>query len=146
MKAIVLHDFGGPETMAIGEMPLPEPGRGQLRVRVVATSVNRADTVQRRGHYPPPPGESDILGLEVAGVVDAIGGPREGATLPEHVGPVALAVAVGVACLIGVLLLGVYQAALTGIYSAVLYRYAVSHEVPEAFSGTDIATVFAPKR
>lgn len=59
---------------------------------------------------------------------------------------IALAIAVGVVCLIGVLLLGVYQAALTGIYSAVLYRYAVSHEVPEAFSGTDIATVFAPKR
>lgn len=58
----------------------------------------------------------------------------------------ALAIAVGVVCLISVLLLGVYQAALTGIYSAVLYRYAVSHEVPEAFSGTDIATVFAPKR
>ncbi|KJS30636.1 MAG: NADPH:quinone oxidoreductase [Desulfatitalea sp. BRH_c12] len=73
MKAIVLHGFGGPETMAIGEMPLPEPGMGQLRVRVVATSVNRADTVQRRGLYPPPPGESEILGLEVAGVVDAIG-------------------------------------------------------------------------
>src|SRR5690606_22682060 len=59
---------------------------------------------------------------------------------------VALAIVVGVACLLGVLLLGVYQAALTGIYSAVLYRYAISHEVPEAFRGTDIAHAFAPKR
>ncbi|WP_132998773.1 DUF6159 family protein [Luteimonas arsenica] len=59
---------------------------------------------------------------------------------------VALAIVVGVACLLGVLLLGVYQAALTGIYSAVLYRYAVAHEVPEAFRGTDIAHAFAPKR
>jgi len=50
------------------------------------------------------------------------------------------------AVLLGVLLLGVYQAALTGIYSAVLYRYAVAHEVPEAFRGTDIAHAFAPKR
>jgi hypothetical protein len=59
---------------------------------------------------------------------------------------VLLAIIVGVACLLGVLLLGVYQAALTGIYSAVLYRYAVSHEVPAAFRGTDIATAFAAKR
>ena len=59
---------------------------------------------------------------------------------------VGLAVAVGVACLVGVLLLGVYQAALTGIYSAVLYRYAVTQEVPEAFRGTGIAQAFAPGR
>jgi hypothetical protein len=51
-----------------------------------------------------------------------------------------------VVCLLGVLLLGVYQAALTGIYSAVLYRYALSHEVPDAFRGTSIATAFAVKR
>ena len=57
----------------------------------------------------------------------------------------ALAVAVGLVCLVGVLVLGVYQAALTGIYSAVLYRYAMSHEVPAAFRGTDIAHAFAPK-
>ncbi|MGY1459326.1 MULTISPECIES: DUF6159 family protein [unclassified Luteimonas] len=58
----------------------------------------------------------------------------------------ALAIAIGAVCVVGLLLLGVYQAALTGIYSAVLYRYAVSHEVPEAFRGTDIATAFLPKR
>ena len=58
----------------------------------------------------------------------------------------ALAIVVGAVCLVGVLLLGVYQAALTGIYSAVLYRYAVSHEVPAAFRGTDLAHAFAPKR
>ena len=57
----------------------------------------------------------------------------------------ALAVAVGLVCLVGVLVLGVYQAALTGIYSAVLYRYAMSHEVPAAFRGTDIAHAFAPR-
>lgn len=56
-----------------------------------------------------------------------------------------LAVVVGVVCGIGVLMLGVYQAALTGIYSAVLYRYAVTQELPPAFRGTDIAHAFAPK-
>ncbi|RJQ86492.1 MAG: NAD(P)H-quinone oxidoreductase [Desulfobacteraceae bacterium] len=73
MKAVILNGFGGPEVMQVGEVPTPEPGKGQIRVRVAATSVNRADTVQRKGNYPPPPGESDILGLEVAGVVDGIG-------------------------------------------------------------------------
>ena len=58
----------------------------------------------------------------------------------------ALAVVVAVACAAGLLLLGVYQAALTGIYSAVLYRYAVAHEVPAAFRDTGLPTVFAPKR
>lgn len=56
-----------------------------------------------------------------------------------------LAVVVGVVCGLGVLMLGVYQAALTGIYSAVLYRYAVTRELPQAFRGTDIAHAFAPK-
>lgn len=73
MKAILLNGFGGTEVMGIGDLPIPEPGDGQVRVRVMATSVNRADTVQRKGNYPPPPGESDVLGLEVAGVVDALG-------------------------------------------------------------------------
>lgn len=73
MKAVVLDGFGGPEVMRIGDLPIPEPGSGQVRVRVMATSVNRADTVQRKGNYPPPPGESEVLGLEVAGVVDGLG-------------------------------------------------------------------------
>lgn len=73
MKAVILDEFGGPEVMRVGEAPAPEPGKGQVRVRVAATSVNRADTIQRMGHYPPPAGESEILGLEVAGVIDGIG-------------------------------------------------------------------------
>jgi putative PIG3 family NAD(P)H quinone oxidoreductase len=73
MKAVVLDGFGGPEVMKIGEVPTPEPGDGQVVVRVMATSVNRADLIQRQGHYPPPPGESEILGLEAAGVIEAIG-------------------------------------------------------------------------
>jgi len=73
MKAIILSRFGGPEVMQIGDTETPEPKPGQVRVKVMATSVNRADTVQRQGKYPPPAGESEILGLEVAGVVDAVG-------------------------------------------------------------------------
>lgn len=56
-----------------GTRPDPEPGPGAVRLRVAATAVNRADLVQRAGAYPPPPGASDILGLEASGVVDAVG-------------------------------------------------------------------------
>jgi NADPH2:quinone reductase len=73
MKAVVMRGFGGPEVMEIAEVTTPEPGPNQVRVRVLATSVNRADIIQRQGHYPPPPGESDILGLEVAGRIDTLG-------------------------------------------------------------------------
>jgi NADPH2:quinone reductase len=73
MKAVILSGFGGPEVMRIGEADAPEPGPGQARIKVVATSVNRADIVQRQGHYPPPKGESEILGLEAAGVVETLG-------------------------------------------------------------------------
>lgn len=74
MRAIVLDGFGGPETMRFADdVPRPAPRAGELRVRVAATSVNRPDLVQREGHYAPPPGESEILGLEIAGTVDALG-------------------------------------------------------------------------
>jgi putative PIG3 family NAD(P)H quinone oxidoreductase len=73
MKAVLLDGFGGPEVMRIGDAEVPEPGPGQVRIKVVATSVNRADIVQRQGHYPPPKGESEILGLEAAGVVESLG-------------------------------------------------------------------------
>jgi putative PIG3 family NAD(P)H quinone oxidoreductase len=73
MKAVVLKGFGGPEVMHVADVPMPEPQDHQVRVTVEATSVNRADIVQRQGNYPPPPGESDILGLEMTGVVDRVG-------------------------------------------------------------------------
>jgi len=75
MRAVLIRPpGGGPEVLQIGEAPLPEPGPEQLLVRVRATALNRADTLQRRGHYPPPPGESGILGLELAGEVAGLGG------------------------------------------------------------------------
>jgi len=74
MKAILLDGFGGPETMRFADdVPRPEPGPGEVLVRVAATSVNRPDLVQREGNYAPPAGESGILGLEVAGVIEALG-------------------------------------------------------------------------
>jgi putative PIG3 family NAD(P)H quinone oxidoreductase len=68
-----MDGFGGPEVLKLGEVDRPVPGAGQVLVRVAATSVNRADTVQRMGNYPAPPGDSEILGLEAAGVVEEVG-------------------------------------------------------------------------
>lgn len=71
MKVIDLVRPGGPEALFLGERPLPQPGAGEVRIRVAASGVNRPDVLQRRGLYPAPPGASDILGLEVSGVIDA---------------------------------------------------------------------------
>ncbi len=73
MRAVIMDGSGGPEVMHLGEVPRPEPGPGQVLIRVAATSVNRADLHQRTGGYPPPPGESEILGLEAAGVIEGVG-------------------------------------------------------------------------
>ncbi|MEZ4687846.1 MAG: NAD(P)H-quinone oxidoreductase [Bacteroidia bacterium] len=73
MKAIIQHENGGPEVLILGEALDPKPGPGELRIRVAATALNRADLLQRRGLYPPPEGASKLLGLEVAGVVDSLG-------------------------------------------------------------------------
>jgi len=64
---------GGPEVLELASMPDPEPAEGEVVLRVRATAVNRADILQRRGNYPPPPGASDVLGLEAAGTVERIG-------------------------------------------------------------------------
>ena len=69
MRAIVPPGFGGPEVLVIGEAPEPTPGESDLLVRVRAAGLNRADLLQRMGRYPPPPGESALLGLEIAGEV-----------------------------------------------------------------------------
>lgn len=73
MRAVTLSSFGGPEVLEITEVPTPRPGEGEVLVRVVASGVNRADLLQRQGHYPPPKGESEIIGLEASGVVEAVG-------------------------------------------------------------------------
>ena len=73
MKAITFAAPGGSEVLRLTEVPDPVPTPAQVLVRVCATALNRADTLQRMGQYPPPPGESDILGLELAGEVEAVG-------------------------------------------------------------------------
>lgn len=74
MRAIVIDSPGGPEVLQLRELPTPEPGRGEVRVRVRATAVNRADLLQRMGLYPAPPdAPQQIPGLEFAGEIDAVG-------------------------------------------------------------------------
>jgi putative PIG3 family NAD(P)H quinone oxidoreductase len=73
MRAVIAPDPGGPEALVVADRPDPTPGPGEVVIDMVATAVNRADTMQRQGFYPPPPGASDILGLECSGVVSAVG-------------------------------------------------------------------------
>lgn len=73
MKAVLMEGFGGVEVLKVGEAEKPAPGEGQVLVKVHATSINRPDLVQREGKYPPPPGDSEILGLEVAGTIEELG-------------------------------------------------------------------------
>ncbi|HWI28484.1 MAG TPA: NAD(P)H-quinone oxidoreductase [Stellaceae bacterium] len=73
MTAIEITEPGGPEVLRPAERPMPLPGAGEVLIRVAAAGVNRPDVMQRLGGYPPPPGASDIPGLEVAGTVAAVG-------------------------------------------------------------------------
>lgn len=73
MRAVEISRPGGPEVLRVVERPTPVPGDGEVRIRVRAAGLNRPDVMQREGRYPPPPGASDLPGLEVAGLVDALG-------------------------------------------------------------------------
>ncbi|TRY17805.1 NAD(P)H-quinone oxidoreductase [Tessaracoccus rhinocerotis] len=73
MRAVIVAEPGGPEVLEVGQAPCPEPREDEVLVRTVASGVNRADILQRRGHYPPPRGTSETLGLEASGVVEAVG-------------------------------------------------------------------------
>lgn len=85
MKAITIPEFGGPEALVLSEVPDPEPGAGEVLVRVAAAGVNRADVLQRQGHYAPPPGESEVPGLEVSGTIEALGDGVEGWSVGDEV-------------------------------------------------------------
>ncbi len=71
MRAVEITSSGGPQVLALGQRPMPQPGVGELLIRVAASGINRPDVLQRMGHYAPPPGASDLPGLEVAGVVES---------------------------------------------------------------------------
>ena len=73
MKAALLDGFGGLDVLKVGEAEKPVPAENQVLVKVMATSINRPDLVQREGKYPPPPGDSEILGLEVSGTIEELG-------------------------------------------------------------------------
>jgi tumor protein p53-inducible protein 3 len=73
VRAVVVRERGGPEVLEIAEVPEPVPGPREVLIEVRATALNRADLLQRRGLYPPPPGASEILGLECSGVVAGLG-------------------------------------------------------------------------
>lgn len=74
MKAIEISEPGGPEVLRLVERPMPSPAPSEVLIKVAAAGVNRPDLLQRKGLYPPPPGASDVPGLEVSGVIEAIGG------------------------------------------------------------------------
>jgi NADPH:quinone reductase len=67
MRAIVVTEPGDAGVLRLAEVPRPAPGPGEVLIRVAAAGVNRADIVQRKGHYPPPAGVSELLGMEVSG-------------------------------------------------------------------------------
>ena len=90
MRAIEIASPGGPEMLRLAERPVPVPGADEVLVRVAAAGVNRPDVLQRMGVYPPPPGASDIPGLEISGTVVAAG---EGAT--HHIGTRVCALVTG---------------------------------------------------
>lgn len=71
MRVVEISSFGGPDVLRLAERPMPVPGAGEVLVRVSASGVNRPDVLQRKGHYAPPPGASDIPGLELAGVIES---------------------------------------------------------------------------
>lgn len=85
MKAITIREFGEPEGLELAEVDAPRPGPGEVLLDVVAAGVNRADVLQRQGHYPPPEGESELPGLEVSGRVAELGEGVAGWTVGDEV-------------------------------------------------------------
>lgn len=85
MRAITLPEPGGPDALVPADAPAPVPGDGEVLIEVVAAGVNRADVMQRQGHYDPPPGTSEIPGLEVSGRITALGPGVQGWSVGEEV-------------------------------------------------------------
>ncbi|MDN5770495.1 MAG: NAD(P)H-quinone oxidoreductase [Microlunatus sp.] len=90
MQAVTVSEPGGAEQLRLTEQAVPEPAAGELLIRVVGAGVNRADLLQRQGHYPPPAGASDILGMECSGYVAGLGPETLGSGWSEGEACVAL--------------------------------------------------------
>jgi putative PIG3 family NAD(P)H quinone oxidoreductase len=85
MQAVIFDQPGDEDVLRVAEVPSPELGNGEVRIAVSGVGINRADLLQRRGVYPPPPGASEIIGLECAGTVIEIGGGVDDLALGERV-------------------------------------------------------------
>ncbi|HEY4444938.1 MAG TPA: NAD(P)H-quinone oxidoreductase [Steroidobacteraceae bacterium] len=85
MTVIEIAAPGGPEQLKVARRPVPQPGEGEVLVRVAAAGVNRPDVMQRQGRYPPPPGASDLPGLEIAGEIVALGPKVSGLSIGDKV-------------------------------------------------------------
>ncbi|WP_372729655.1 NAD(P)H-quinone oxidoreductase [Nocardioides sp.] len=85
MRAVIAQGAGGPDVLSVAEVPDLRPGPGEVLVRVAATAVNRADLLQRMGFYPPPPGASEVIGLECSGTVAELGEGVQGWSVGDEV-------------------------------------------------------------
>jgi NADPH2:quinone reductase len=85
MTVVEIAAPGGPEQLKIARRPMPSPGDGEVLVKVAAAGVNRPDVMQRQGRYPPPPGASDLPGLEIAGEIAALGSKVSGLSVGDKV-------------------------------------------------------------
>src|SRR6202044_2687076 len=85
MNVVEIAAPGGPEQLKLAQRPVPAPKEGEVLVRVAAAGVNRPDVMQRQGRYPPPPGASDLPGMEIAGEVVALGPKVSGVSLGDKV-------------------------------------------------------------
>jgi len=119
--AVRVKEPGGPEKLELVELPAPLPGPGELAIDIHAAALNRADLLQRRGAYPPPPGTTDILGLECAGVVRALG---PGCTGQIRVGERVMALLAG-----------------GGYAESVVVPEGLAMKVPEALSFAEAAAI-----
>src|ERR1700744_1896809 len=85
MKVVQIAAPGGPEQLQLSTRPMPKPGEGEVLVRVEAAGVNRPDVMQRQGRYPPPPGVSDLPGMEIAGEIVSLGSNVSGLEVGDKI-------------------------------------------------------------
>src|SRR5690625_4328805 len=85
MRAVTIPEFGGPEVLTVSDIPAPIPAADEVLIDVAAAGINRADLLQRAGHYPPPPGAPQWPGLECSGTISAVGADVQGWQVGQRV-------------------------------------------------------------